>query len=253
MSNLGYQISKWASRNVKFAQLMLFFTTTSSTIMAAFLGSKLPIKFDHNEITILIIIGVSLVYSIERYGKSFIQNFKSVRQLGAIVSFCTYMMAFLIGNTFNTSFNNGTTKSALAVEIKTQHPNLLEETKGKIATKKAKKVNKELKSDTGLKLAYVALFLLSIGLSILSIYLFCSLACAGYGFFAVLTLLLGHGVLSGGFYFLFKAFEKSPVKRFKEMTKSERKKEWAKYVKIVLILLGVYGLIAFFQYLLNIF
>jgi hypothetical protein len=52
--------------------------------------------------------------------------------------------------------------------------------------------------------------------------------CSGYGVLSVLALLVTLGVLSGGIYFLIKAFS-SPVKPFSNMTREEKKKERKKF------------------------
>jgi uncharacterized membrane protein len=49
----------------------------------------------------------------------------------------------------------------------------------------------------------------------------------------VLVILLGLGVLAGGFYFLGRVFDKR-MKLFKEMTKAERRREGRRYGRTVL-------------------
>lgn len=78
------------------------------------------------------------------------------------------------------------------------------------------------------RIGYVLLFVLSLVLTYFGVYLTCSIACSGYGVLAVLALLLTLGVLSGGIYFLFKAFSKK-VRPYSSMSKEERKKERKKF------------------------
>jgi hypothetical protein len=89
------------------------------------------------------------------------------------------------------------------------------------------------KEKTETKIGYVVLFLFSVLLFFLSSSLACNLACSNQGFLAVLVILLGLGVLAGGFYFLGRVFDKR-MKLFKEMTKAERRREGRRYGRTVL-------------------
>ncbi|KAA9346286.1 hypothetical protein [Larkinella humicola] len=89
------------------------------------------------------------------------------------------------------------------------------------------------KPHTGTKIAYVLLFLASIPLFILSSRLACSLACSNQGFAAVFVILLGLGVLAGGFYFLGRALDKT-MKPYKQMTASDRKREGRRFGRTLL-------------------
>ncbi|WP_421825661.1 hypothetical protein [Larkinella sp.] len=89
------------------------------------------------------------------------------------------------------------------------------------------------KAQTGTKIAYILLFLASIPLFILSSRLACSLACSNQGFAAVFVILLGMGMLAGGFYFLGRAIDKK-MKPYKQMTTAERKREGRRFGRTLL-------------------
>ncbi|RAK00009.1 hypothetical protein LX87_01706 [Larkinella arboricola] len=89
-------------------------------------------------------------------------------------------------------------------------------------------------SRSGTRIAYILLFLASIPTSILSARLACSLACADQGIAAALVILLGFGVLVGGVYFLGRALSKD-LKPYRDMTKSERKREGRRFLRALLI------------------
>ncbi len=52
----------------------------------------------------------------------------------------------------------------------------------------------------------------------------CQLICTNHGFAAVMVMLLGLGILAGGFYFLGRIFTKN-MKLYKHMTRAERQRE----------------------------
>jgi heme/copper-type cytochrome/quinol oxidase subunit 4 len=56
-------------------------------------------------------------------------------------------------------------------------------------------------NDTDKRIGYVLLFMLSLILTYLAVYLTCALACGGYAFPALLALLLALGVFAGGIIF----------------------------------------------------
>lgn len=91
---------------------------------------------------------------------------------------------------------------------------------------------------TGKRVLYVLLFLLGLFLSGLAAGLACNLACAGYGAAAGLLLLVGAGVLFGGFFFLSRAFDKV-LRPWREMSRNERRRT---LLRAVFLLLGVWAL-----------
>ncbi|RRB06469.1 hypothetical protein [Larkinella rosea] len=102
------------------------------------------------------------------------------------------------------------------------------------------------KPGTGTKIAYILLFLASIPLFIFASRLACGLLCSEQGFAAVLVILLGTGVLAGGFYFLGRALTKN-MKSYKDMTQPERKREKRRFFRTLLgtvVGLLLFGLIA---------
>jgi hypothetical protein len=102
------------------------------------------------------------------------------------------------------------------------------------------KDTQERKNDTGRRIGYFALFILGVVLAYVGAALACALACSGVGLGAVLVVLLSIGVLAGGFYFLGKGVDKE-TKRYKDMTRNERKREGRRYLWT---LLGTAGALA---------
>lgn len=90
-----------------------------------------------------------------------------------------------------------------------------------------------------MRLGYIGLFVVGVALGMISALLACNLACAGIGLGAVVVILLGIGILAGGFYFLGRAFDRN-MKPFKEMTPEDKKREKRRYWRTALVtLLGI--------------
>lgn len=104
--------------------------------------------------------------------------------------------------------------------------------------------------DAGRRAGYIGLFILGIVLSIFGAYLACGIACSGYGFAAVLVLLLSTGVLAGGIYFLGRVIDKN-MKPYKEMTRDERKREKRRYLRTLLGTVGGMALLLLISSLTN--
>lgn len=99
-------------------------------------------------------------------------------------------------------------------------------------------------NDTGKRVAYVMLFMLSLILTYFGLYLSCSLACGGYGVLAILAFLLTIGIFSGGIYLLMKSFRKV-IKPINEMTHEEKKKERKRFFTIWGIVTAVIAILIF--------
>jgi hypothetical protein len=96
---------------------------------------------------------------------------------------------------------------------------------------------------TGKRIGFVLLFVLGLALTYVTVGLACGLACAGYGFFAVITLILSLGFSAGGIFFLNRSFQQV-IKPMREMDRSERRRTlrpfwiaWAALISIVGIVL----------------
>lgn len=69
---------------------------------------------------------------------------------------------------------------------------------------------------TGKRVGFVLLFVLSLVLLYGSVALACSIACSGYGFLAAVVYLLGLGFLAGGIFFLGRLREK-PIRKLRQI------------------------------------
>lgn len=97
---------------------------------------------------------------------------------------------------------------------------------------------------TGTRIGYLLLFVAGLALAYGAAAVSCNLACAGYGFASAMVLLLGTGILAGGFYFFGRAVDKN-MKFYREMNRDERKREKRRFfrtwagVGLVLLLLSL--------------
>lgn len=103
-------------------------------------------------------------------------------------------------------------------------------------------VNQRVKADgqTGKRIGYVLLFLLSLVLAYVGAVLACNLVCSGYGVIALLTFLLGLGALAGGIFFLTRAFD-GEIVPLREMDKPQRRRTLRRFWIAWLALIGVAG------------
>lgn len=100
-------------------------------------------------------------------------------------------------------------------------------------------LRKSQKADdqSGKRIGYVLLFLLSLGLAYVGTALACNLVCAGYGVLGVLVFVLGLGVLAGGIFYLIRAFDKEIVP-LREMDKPKRRRTLRRFWISWLALIG---------------
>ncbi|WP_259016750.1 hypothetical protein [Emticicia fluvialis] len=104
-----------------------------------------------------------------------------------------------------------------------------------------KTVSEDPKSNS--RITYALLFFLSLLLTFAGLILTCQLACGGFSLLAILAFLVSLGVLSGGLYFLIRAFKKD-LKPFQSLTQKEKKKEQLKFFVIWILLGAAIALIA---------
>ncbi len=93
----------------------------------------------------------------------------------------------------------------------------------------------------GRRMGYILLFLVGIGLMVLSVGLACNIACAGSGFLALVVLLLGLGAGAGGIFFARWSADK-PIRRWRDIPEPERPKMTRRFWRAWLYLIAIVGL-----------
>lgn len=94
----------------------------------------------------------------------------------------------------------------------------------------------------GKRAGYILLGLLGIVVAYFVAGIACSIACAGYGFLAAVTFLFGLGGLAGTVYFFGRAMQK-PLKRRRDMTPDERRRDSRRFWLAWLIIVGIVSLL----------
>ena len=255
-------ISIWASKNQKLAIAFIIIIELLKGLMGAIIGNDfLPIFSNVTiELSVLLIVFiisfVQINYRHQAPELSKVACHKLRIKSTAIVFLSSFLLAILLGNHFKDigySINNQLVSYA-GVTIKTDIVRQQETStvfekvikQNQTIHKKrqlfSKQTTENSTNDTGKRVGYVLLFMLSLVLSYFGVALSCSIACSGYGVFAILLLLLTVGIFSGGIYFLIKSFRKV-IKPSKQMTNAEKKKELKRFLSIFGVVVAAIALI----------
>lgn len=230
MKNQKIAIEHWAQANIKKAQWILVATETTRLLIGLFLGYRLLHGIGVNEIILVTILNLSTFFVVMNrpVGR---RNFSQYIKKAGLLSLCSFVLSFTLGGVLSGNQINASTNQVMAFDELTEAPKsgLLEEaireTKQPKITLKSLKKN-ETKDESAKRWPYILLFLLALPLTYFGLIMSCSLSCSGYGVLAVLTFVLTSGVFSGGIFFLIKAIRKKASKKYKNMSKKERKREW---------------------------
>jgi hypothetical protein len=216
-----------------------------------YLGKNALPVFSTNSLSIIVLLISVSVFVAQNYFKEKLTTAThktafGITLKGNLLIFATsFLLSILVGNQWG-RFSNPTTNANISAKLVEEKPvkinidSLLSVVKKEQFAKQIQTTEPEEKENDGLqRLGYFALFLASLLLTYFAGILACLLACSGYGVIAVMALLLGIGILGGGVYFLLKVFRNGGIKKWREMDKSERKKERKRYFFSILIALGV--------------
>lgn len=254
------KLTHWAAKNVAAAVCIIVLIETLKFSIGFYIGKNAFPIFSAETLRMATLLIVVTVFVAENFFKEKLLNasrkasFNLIAR-GNLVLFTTSLFLSLIaGNQWARLHNpaeNPAIFAALTVEKKTtiNSDSVLraiqqEQQLKRISQAKTKgKSSAQTTDNDGLqRLGYFALFALAMMLTFFGIYLACALACGGYGIFAVLVFLLDIGIFGGGIYFLLKVFKKGQIKRWREMDKTERKKEGKRYLLTTLISVTVAAL-----------
>jgi hypothetical protein len=242
-------ISIWANKNQKLAITFIVIIELLKGVFGAAIGNDFLPSFSNATIEIwvlAIVFFVSFVqinFEIEAPFLNKIAHRKLRLRSTGIIFLSTFFLSILLGNHFKNSGysidNQLVSYAGVTIKIdSTQQVGTSTFFEKVIKAKQFSQNNKPLFSkkttddgtnNTGKRVGFALLFLLSLVLTVLGIYLSCGIACSGYGFWAVLVLLLTLGVHLFGIYFLMRTFSKV-MKPWREMTPKERRKEIGKTI-----------------------
>ncbi|RFS18054.1 hypothetical protein [Emticicia sp. C21] len=239
------RISIWASRNTKKAITFIIIIEFVKSIIGFDIGHNFLPTFSSGFIELAVLGLVFLITFVQANYKYQIQNLnkEAHRQLRlrstGILFLSSLLLSILAGNHFkelgysiNSPFATNAAVSMSADSVLTT-TTVAKEKKQTAKYKFRLFANKTADDDpySNRRIGYVLLFLLSLVLTYVGLYLTCGILCSGYGVLALLVFITSLGVFSGGLYFLIKAFNK-PVKPISTMTGQEKRKERRKFLLI---------------------
>jgi uncharacterized membrane-anchored protein len=218
-----------------------------------YLGKNALPVFAANSLNIVaLLVGVSIFFAQNYFKRKAAtatpKTAFGINATGSLLIFtASFLLSVLVGNQWS-RFENPTVNANISATLVEERPakvnvdSLLSLVEKEQFVKEIQEPepDKKTKDGDGLqRLGYFALFVLSVILTFIGVYAVCALACSGYGVIAVLAILVNIGILGGGVYFLLKVFKNGRIRRLRDMDKSERKKEWKRYLKATLITVGV--------------
>jgi uncharacterized membrane-anchored protein len=250
------QLTHWAARNVPFAVTVIVLLELAKFGIGFYLGKNAFPILGSSSLTMLSLMVGSTAFVTQRY---FSQRINTSPKSGKfalqfkgnlILLTTSLLLSILVGNQWS-QIHNPTIKSDVsATLIEDPKKEINADSLFKVIEQEQRTEQAELqpqvkteshqkKSSDGLqRLGYFGLFALAMLLTFIGLYAFCALACSGYGVIAAVAMLINIGVFGGGIYFLLKVFKNGRIKRWREMDKPRRKKEWKRYLLTTLISLG---------------
>jgi hypothetical protein len=230
MQKYGLVISIWASKNIKFAVIIVVLLEIIKFFSGVFLGKYSELSFSSQELFFLSLFLAVTIYhfqdnfSIKYKNFNRIDEYKPRLKYNALIFFLSFLLSILFGMQLKPNESLNSTHVAMAtehVEKKDSYNKTFKEFKNKNSEKP--------KGDTGRRILYFLLFILSLVLVYFAAFLACSLSCSGQGVLAIIVALAGLGIFGSGIYFLLKVFRGKYIKKFREMEKSEKRKELKKF------------------------
>lgn len=239
-------ISIWASRNTRKAITFIIIIEFVKSIIGFDIGHNFLPALSPAFIELAVLGLVFLITFVQANYKYQAQNLskEAHRQLRlrstSILFLSSLFLSILMGNHFRglgysipSVFVANAAVSMLADSVQTTNTIVAKDKKYSSKHKFRLFAKKTADDDpySNRRIGYVLLFLLSLVLTYVGLYLTCGILCSGYGVLALLVFITSLGVFSGGLYFLIKAFSK-PVKPISTMTGDEKRKERRKFLLI---------------------
>ncbi|MFT5886400.1 MAG: hypothetical protein ACI9IP_002867 [Arcticibacterium sp.] len=226
--SLGTSFTRWASKNVFFARLLYAFSEVGRLGILLFLGFSVAPNLGINEFLIIAITVLPLVYVLLSRPESR-KNVRTYFSQSLTLMLCSGLLFFSLGGLFSDKSPSFDGNYILANDVRTTlKTGTLQEIieKQKSPTVYHQKLEKKKGNR---KLLHILLFVLSLVLTYGGLILSCTLGCAGYTVFAWLGIITTLGFLGGGIFFLIKALSKRRPIGYRNLSKSQRKKEWKNF------------------------
>ena len=238
---LTKNLSYWASRHVRTAIVLLIVCETVNAVNGLLLGMNLLENWPTGSLLLLISGLLAGAIFIQTQAPRVAGQSYWIGRGWLFGAFLTNFFLFvLLGGWWASSVQTTTTNQVAwgnrRLEVRSDtlvKPGDLRSTNPAYYEERSTVSEQPVTNQTGKRIGFVLLFMLGIVLSGYAVGLACSLVCAGNGTLAFLVGLLGVGIFGGSFFLLSRAFGKV-IKPWKEMTRLERKRTYAR----ALFLLG---------------
>ncbi len=221
-------ISRWASRHVRLASLLLIFCEVLNAINGLLLGMNLLDGLSGGHLLLLAVgLGGGAIF-IQTQSAYFAKLPYWTSRVWLFAAFFSNFLLFGIlgGLRAQQAQTATTTQTVLGYSRqKSRSDTLVPATElraGNQAYYEEKPPAKPA-DQTAKRIGFVLLFLVGLVLTGYALGLACNLTCAGYSGLAFLVGLLGTGIFIGGFFFLSRAFEKV-IKPWREMNRLEKRR-----------------------------
>ncbi|GAB4042812.1 hypothetical protein [Spirosoma litoris] len=235
-------LSYWASRHTRLAIFLIVLGEVVNGFTGVLLGATILDKIPLASLTVCMVLLIGMAIFIQLYPleTSASTNYWTGRRWLFVAFLSNFLLFNLLGGIWNHHIQ--TTQPTTSVlggrRIVVVGDSLSPADTGRRATHseiKAIATDTAPKPPRGL---YVALGILGIVVTYFMAALACSIACSGSGFLALLTLYLGLGGLAGSVYYFSKLGQK-PLKRRRDMTAEERRRDSGHFWRPWAILIGI--------------
>ncbi|QMW04344.1 hypothetical protein [Spirosoma foliorum] len=238
-------LSYWARRHTRLAIFLIVLGEFTNGFNGVILGATILDKIPLAGLTVcmVLLIGVALFIQLYPSQTSASTNYWAGRRWLFVAFLCNFLLFGLLGGIWNQRIQaTHPTSSVLGGRriIVVGDSLSLVDTVRRATHSETKAASTDTEPPSrGL---YVVLGILGIAVTYFMAALACTIACSGSGFLALLTLSLGLGGLAGSVYYFSKLGQK-PLKRRRDMTADERRRDSGRFWRPWAILIGITSVI----------
>jgi heme/copper-type cytochrome/quinol oxidase subunit 4 len=240
---INNKISKWAAKNVILSVGIIIVLEFFKIFLGIKVGKGLFASISSNDFLILCILMFSLVFTLQKRYKRLYSQLSTKDAYAGLIKYNTaiFLSSFILSISLGAHLNSLEHPTRNIHLSASEHQANSDSTKHALLKQALEKqqngpsIAEQKPSDTGRRVVYFLLFLLSLVLTYIAAVFACSIACSGYGVAAILVILLAQGVLGSGIYFLLKVFRRGFIKKWKETSHEQKKREKKKYWLTLLI------------------
>lgn len=240
------KISRWASRHTRMAVVLLFLCEVTNAVNGLLLGislpGDLPAGWLHTGMVCLMGTVVGIRFCATR--RQAIISYRLSRQYVMGLFLINFLLFGLLGGLWEQRIQTPVTGSAAfgSRRVAMVSDTLTPTDSSFVPVRPLSKNVATPDAPAGKRVLYVVLALLGFIVTYIAAGLACSIACAGYGFLALIVFYAGLGGLAGSALFFSRAFRKN-LKSVRDMTTQERRSDGRTFRLAWLFLIGIFSLI----------